>query len=132
LLLMAATFVLGLIIGILSTGMFARSFYKPKDGRRDAARRDGSHRGNFVQKIYKVVDADSAQARQMKPIILATMAKIDSLQAAGDRDARAAMADMRQQLTPILTAPQVEKLDKFTAHKARKGAEKGHDGARHD
>jgi hypothetical protein len=130
LLMMSATFVAGILIGVLGTGFFARSFYhghRPTD-RKDMPERS---RGNFVEKIFQVVKADSGQAKMMRPILESTMAKIDSLQEAGDRDARAVIANMKEKLTPILKPEQLERLEKFTSRKHKQGEERKERGRDH-
>ncbi len=123
LLMMSVTFVIGMLIGVLGTGFFARNFYH---GRRPMDKREisGKSRGNFAMKIFRVVKADSAQAKLMKPILEETMAKIDSIQNAGDHDARALMDAMKQKLIPILKPEQIERLEKFAARKQKSREER--------
>ncbi len=133
LLMMGATFVIGILIGVLSTGFFARNYYHGREGHRSMDKKEMSQgpRINFIGKVYKVVKADSAQAKLMKPILEGTMTKIDSLQEAGDRDARKVMADMKEKLTPILKPEQIEQLEKFTSRKHKQGDERKNRGREH-
>jgi len=130
LLMMGVTFVIGILIGVLGTGFFARNFYHGR-GSMDKREMPPRSRGNFTEKIFQVVKADSAQVKLMRPILQATMAKIDSLQEAGDRDARAVMADMKQKLVPILKPEQIESLEKFTSRKHKQGDERKNKGRDH-
>jgi hypothetical protein len=126
LLFMSATFVIGIMIGILLTGMFARRYYHNRDEMRGGkVEMNRGHRGNFVSKIIHVVKADSAQAKQIKPIVEETMSEIDRLQEQGDRNARAAMDSMKVKLTPVLRPEQLEDLEKFISRKKPSGGERG-------
>lgn len=125
LLLMSATFIIGIMIGILITGMFARRYYRDREGIRGGKiELNHSRRGNFVGKILHVVDADSAQAERIKPIVEATVHEIDRLQEQGDRDARAAMDSMKVKLAPVLRPEQLKKLDKFISRKRPMGGDR--------
>ncbi len=127
LLMMSVTFAIGMLIGVLGTGFFARHFYH---GRWSMDKREisGKPRGNFATKIFQVVKADSAQAKAMKPIIEGTMAKIDSVQGAGERDARALMEGLKQKLVPILKPEQIERLEKFASRKQKSRDERNNRG----
>lgn len=125
LLLMSATFIIGIMIGMLITGMMARRYYRDRNGMLGGKiELNHGRRGNFVGKILHVVDADSAQARQIKPIVEATMHEIDRLQEQGDRDARMAMDSMKVKLASVLRAEQLEKLEKFISKKRPSGGER--------
>ncbi len=135
LLIIAATFVGGIIIGALVTGMFARQFYHGRDGGRTKGKdmRDG-RRGSLTDKIYRVVKADSSQRERMKPIIEQAMTQIDSLEARGDREAKGHLDSLKVKLRPILSSDQMETLEKFLSfkHKPENDHEKGHDKKEHE
>ncbi|MFY8036757.1 MAG: hypothetical protein ACOVMQ_06295 [Cyclobacteriaceae bacterium] len=112
-LVLSATLIVGILIGALSTGMMARQHYRgPQKQYR------GNHSGNrnaFVDKIFRVTHADSAQAKQMKPVIEKTMIQIDSLENHSRREVKVLLDSMKASLKSILEPAQMEKLNEFTA-----------------
>lgn len=120
LLLMAATFVIGIAIGALATGMLARQFYHGRGGKRGEGRevREG-RRGTLTEKIFKIVKADAGQKKLMKPIIDQTISHLDEIEDKSNRDAYAQLDSLKVKLRPILAADQIEKLDKFLTAKRK-------------
>lgn len=108
-----ATLLFGILIGVLSTGMLARYHYRGSNRERHS---EGStNRRGFVEKIIRVTDADEEQATQMKPILENTVAQLDSIQNQTHRQARTVIDSMTSALKPILKQEQLEKLKKFNA-----------------
>jgi hypothetical protein len=103
--LIGTTLVVGILIGALSMNLIGR--------RRQPAgwRKDG--KDAFIQKIVGVAEADSAQARQMRPLILSTIAKIDSLQESSDNAVHAVVDSLEVNLRPILEERQLNLLREF-------------------
>ncbi len=130
LLMMGVTFVIGVLIGVLGTGFFARNFYH---GRRpmDKKEMSGRKRGDFVGKIFRVVDADSLQKKAIRPILEETMTRIDTMQAKGEKAAKAALDSMKVKLDLILRPEQIERLDKFTSRIRGSGGERQNRGREH-
>ena len=124
LLTMAATFVIGVVIGVLVTGLFARQFYHGRGGNRGEKRemREG-RRGTLTDKIFKIVKADSSQKKLMKPIIDKTMSRLDEVEEKSNNDAYAQFDSLKVKLRPILASDQMEKLENFLSAK-RKSHEK--------
>jgi hypothetical protein len=114
LLTMGATFVLGLIIGALVTGLFARQFYHGRGGPRGERRemKEG-RRGTLTDRIFKIVNADASQKKLMKPIIDQTIARLDGIEEESNKDAYAQLDSMKAKLQPILAAEQMERLSKY-------------------
>src|SRR5260221_6271508 len=110
LLLMGATFVVGIIIGVLATGMFARQFYHSRDGFRGERKemREG-RRGTLTDKIFKIVKADSSQKKLMKPIINQTISRLDDVEEQSNKDAYAQLDSLKVKLQPILASGQMER-----------------------
>jgi len=135
LLTMGATLVIGIIIGALATGMFARQFYHGRGGKRGEGRemRDG-RRGTLTDKIFKVVKADSSQQKTMKPILDQTMSRLDEVEEKSNQDAYAELDSLKTKLHPILTAEQAERLEKFLSskRKAHEQEEKSEHEREHD
>jgi len=120
LLTMAATFVIGILIGALATGLFARQFYHGRGGKRGEGRemREG-RRGTLTEKIFKVVKADSSQKKLMKPIIDQTMSRLDEVEEKSNNDAYAQLDSLKTKLRPILAAEQMERLEHFLSAKRK-------------
>lgn len=120
LLTMGATFVIGLIIGALATGIFARQFYHGREGKRGGGKemREG-RRGTLTDKIFKVVKADSSQRKLIKPIIDQTIVRLDDIEDKSNNDAYAQLDSLKVRLKPILASEQMEKLEKFLSAKRK-------------
>jgi hypothetical protein len=117
---MGATFVIGLVIGALATGIVARQFYHDREGKRGEGRekREG-RRGTLTDKIFKVVKADAGQKKLMKPIIDQTMSRLDEVEEKSNNDAYAQLDSLKVKLRPILASEQMERLDKFLSAKRK-------------
>jgi hypothetical protein len=115
----AITLIVGILIGALATGMFARHHY-----RSDRKRFDKEHRGNrngFAERIYRIVQADSSQKKQMQPIVEQTINSIDTLQQKTDGEVKALLDSMIVNLKPILKEDQLSKLETFSKNKGDRG-----------
>jgi len=120
LLLMVATFVIGIAIGALVTGLLARQFYHGRGGKRGEKRemREG-RRGTLTDKIFKVVKADADQKKLIKPIIDQTMSYLDEIEDKSNQDAYVQLDSLKVKLRPILAPDQLEKLEKFLTAKRK-------------
>ncbi len=120
LLTMAATLVIGVVIGALATGLLARQFYHERGGKRGEGRemREG-RRGTLTDKIFKIVKADSGQKKVMKPIIDQTITRLDEIEDKSNLDAYAQLDSLKVKLRPILASDQMKKLDKFLSAKRK-------------
>ena len=129
LLMMGATFVIGIVIGVLATGIFARQFYHSRGGHRPEGKdmREGRH-GSMTDRIFKTVNADSAQRELMKPIVYQTMTRIDSLEEKSYKEAHVEMDSLKIKLRPILRTEQMEQLEKFLSFKRRPPEDKNKHG----
>ncbi len=120
LLMMGATFAIGIVIGALATGMVARQFYHGRGGKHDEGREmHEGKRGKLTEKIFKVVKADSSQKKLMKPIIDQTMSRLDEIEDKSNQDAYTQLDSLKVKLRPILASNQMEKLDKFLSAKRK-------------
>ena len=107
LLIVSATFVIGVMIGSLVTVLILRN-----TTRQPAAwRQEGKEA--FMKKIVEVAGADSVQARQMRPYMLETMARIDTLQKNADLQVNAVVDSFAVKLTTILTEDQLKRLHEW-------------------
>lgn len=105
--LMAGTLVIGILIGALAIG-FANKSTRVQSGE---WRKNGKE--GFIQKIIAVVNADSVQAKQIRPYILETITRIDSLQKKTDFEVHALVDSFEINLKPILREDQMEQLRQF-------------------
>jgi len=110
LLMIGATLIIGILIGGLGVGLWGNQ--SRRGGKSSASwRQEGKE--VFMQRILKEAEADSLQAKQMKPLMLETMARIDSLQMETDKKVRAVVVSFEEKLTPILREDQLKKLQEF-------------------
>jgi hypothetical protein len=106
---------LWLMVGILCTGILIGAltvtlFYKTQNTRPNW-RKGGKEA--FVQKVLEVIDADSAQAKQIRPHILETIIKIDSLQARTNDQVHTVLNSFQENIAPHISEKQMEQLKEF-------------------
>lgn len=112
-LVLSATLIVGILIGALSTGMMARHHYRgPQKQYRGS---HSSNRNGFADKVFRITQADSIQAKQMKPLIEETMIQIDSLESHSRQEAKVLLDSMKLRFKSILRPEQMEKLNDFTS-----------------
>ncbi len=117
-LVISGTLVIGILIGVLGMGMFARQHYRgdrPPRGEMGKGSRQG-----FTKKFMHVVGADSSQLPALKPILEETMNKIDAIQTHSREEVRHILDSMEVKLQPILKPEQMERLKRFHEER-RKG-----------
>jgi hypothetical protein len=115
----SAALIVGILIGVLATGMFARQHYRGNG--RDFDKEHRGMRKGFAEKIYRITQADSSQRKQMQPIVEQTMASIDTLQQKTDDEVKALLDSMIINLKPLLKTDQVSKLETFSKNKGENG-----------
>ncbi len=110
LLMIGVTLMIGILIGALGVGLWSKQ--SRRGGKTSASwRQDGKEA--FMQRIIKEANADSMQAKQMKPLMMETMARIDSLQMETDKKVRAVIVSLEEKLKPVLREDQLKKLQEF-------------------
>jgi hypothetical protein len=105
-----STLLIGILIGALSMGLLQRQ--RGGGHRRMGGWKDGG-RERFVQKINEVVNATPEQAAAIKPYIIETSTRIDSLQLQTDRQVKATVDSLEIKLAPLLEKDQLENLKAF-------------------
>jgi hypothetical protein len=103
------TLVIGILIGALGVGLWSKQSQRSRSSA--AWRKDGKEA--FVKKIFAVVEADSSQAKQLRPLLNETMAEIDSLQKQTDREVTKVLDSFEVKLRPILSEKQMQQLKEF-------------------
>lgn len=103
------TLVIGILIGALGVGLWSK---QSRAGRTStSSRKDGKE--VFIKKLFSVIDADSAQAKQLRPFINETIAQIDSLQKHTDREMAKVLDSFEIKAQPFLTEKQIQQLKDF-------------------
>lgn len=110
LLMILATFFVGMIAGALLLGLVGRM--SDRSRKVSSGWRDGG-REAFIDKILTVMEVDSSQAEEIRPLIVETMAEIDSVQAESDKSVKRILDSLEVKVQPLLTQDQLEKLKLF-------------------
>jgi len=103
------TLVIGILIGALGVGLWNKQSHISRTSA--SARKAGKEA--FIKKLLTTIEADSAQAKQLRPLMNETMAEIDSLQKDTDREVAKVIDSFEVKLRPILSEKQMEKLKEF-------------------
>jgi hypothetical protein len=112
---LSLTFVAGILIGMLIPGFFSRmrrEGWKERGGRQE--QRGTDRRIGFQKMIYRIVKADSAQAKQIQPVLEETSVKIESLEKASNQQMMTILDSMKIRLAPMLGEEQIKRLDEFS------------------
>ena len=118
-LILCATLVVGVLIGLLVPG-----FFHKYEGRRGG--REMSNKGKkewFASTIYRVVKPDSAQAKQIKPITEWDSQQIEAIEVSSNSQMSVVLDSVKIQLKSILTEEQQQRLVEF--HEKAHGRWKG-------
>ena len=93
------TLIIGILIGALAVGLWS----KQSRGGRPGGRQSGKEA--FVKRIFTVVEADSAQAKQLRPLINETMARENMVfgQQLASAEAKEAFSAFLEKRTPRFT-----------------------------
>ena len=127
-LILVATLVVGILIGLLVPGFF----HKYQGGRQHG--RGGRDMSNerkkewFAGTIYRVVKPDSTQVEQIKPITDWASQQIEAIETSSNAQMSAVLDSVKTQLKPILNEEQQKRLEDFDAR--ARGRWKGDDGRR--
>jgi len=110
------TMLLGIFIGLLVPG-----FVHKVDARRNHTAqgpndhdRDSEHRRKwFVGTVNRIIQPDSAQAHQIKPIAEWASLQIDSIENSANHQMSVLLDSVRSRLQPIVTDEQMKRLEEF-------------------
>jgi hypothetical protein len=111
-----ATLIVGVLIGVLGTGILARYHYRGNRNYSDKQHRES--RDGFAERIYRISQADSLQLRQMQPIVNQALKSIDMLQQKTDNEVKELLDSMIFNLKPILKADQLSRLEVLSKNKS--------------
>lgn len=112
-LVIAFTFILGIAIGVLATGLLARKHYGNRAGATIEQR--AKQKEGFVMKLLRVMDANEKQQTELKPIIEEYVHKIDSVQEYRQAEAKALVQELQVKIKPLVSDEQYQKLQGFNA-----------------
>lgn len=123
-LILTATLVVGILIGLLVPGFFHK-YEERRHGR--GGRNISTERKKewFASTIYKIVQPDSAQVKQIKPITDWASQQIEAIEVSSNSQMSAVLDSVKVQLKPILTDEQQQRLIDF--HAKAQGRWKGNE-----
>lgn len=114
-----------LLTGFISGWLAHRSITRQRIHRVAELRRAGG----FEQHFFRLIQADAAQRDSLQPIVAPYAARIDSLHRGFESERRAIIRQMHQDVQPMLTTEQQQRLDRFAKRfrrhkKHRRGGKK--------
>jgi type II secretory pathway component PulK len=112
-LLLIATLVVGLLIGMLTSGLVHTYRGGMHRGRRGPDHGDEGKKEWFVHTINRIVQPDSIQADKIKPITSWASQQIEALEISSNVRMSEILDSVRVQLKPILTEEQQQRLSEF-------------------
>jgi hypothetical protein len=87
--------------------------YHGRHGHHSGHRGDGYRNGMLADKVYRITQADSIQAKKMKPIVDRASARLKALQDDFQKEEKIILDSLNQQLKPMLKDDQRKRLDEF-------------------
>lgn len=112
---LSITLVIGIVLGVLGSALVHHTLLGKPAPPRNA-------RG-FIDRVLQVVEADSTQARALRPVLTSTAARLDSLQQNMDHNMGQTVEDLKAQVKPLLRTEQYDRLLNFL-ERARKQHER--------
>lgn len=112
-LVIALTFILGIAIGVLATGLLARKHYHNRE--RATTEQRAKQKEGFVMKLLRVMDANEKQQTELKPIIENYVHKIDSVQEYRQAETKALLLELQSKIKPLVSDDQFQKLQSFNS-----------------
>ena len=114
-LIVSAVVIVGFVSGFLVHGFINRYQHSHQQERGGHSRRPGDKKDWFVGTIYRIVQPDSAQSDQIKPITKWAASQIDSVEQYSNQRLADILDSVKVQLKPIITEEQLKRLDEFDA-----------------
>jgi hypothetical protein len=116
-LILLSTLFVGILIGVFGLIFWHKQFGTPTSGEWKKYGKSA-----VVRKILTVVEADSDQAKQIRPMIMETFSVVDSLQKETDLKVKALFDSFEVKVKPIVSEQQLEKFRELRRHgKENKG-----------
>ena len=104
-LIMLAILFAGILIGAFGVIFWHKQIRRPSSGEWKKYGKSA-----VVKKILTVVEADSAQAKQIRPLLMETFSVVDSLQKETDIRVKILFDSFEVKVKPILSEQQLERL----------------------
>lgn len=122
-LILSATLVVGILVGLLVPGFFHKYRGNNQHGRGERGHETDHKKEWFVGTIHRIVKPDSAQAKQIKPITDWASHQIEAVEISSNAQMSTILDSVNIQLKPILTAEQQQRLTEF--HSKARGQWRG-------
>ncbi len=128
---LSITLIIGIFIGSLIPAFYGRFRHREwkdtRDGKEMHGGKDNKQFGNkqewLTKTIIKVVQPDSAQAKEIRPLTAQAAAELGELEKGSNERMSAIMDSLKLKLRPILTEEQNKNLEEFSS-KARQRLKK--------
>ncbi len=113
---LSLTLIIGILIGSLVPGFIGRFRHRDSNmrGKPNSTEVVNKH-DRFTRMILRVVKADSAQAKLIRPLVEEAAASVDELEKQSNQQMAMIMDSLKVKLQPVLSPEQLEKLNDFDA-----------------
>lgn len=112
-LVISITFILGIAIGVLATGLMARKHYRNRP--EVTIEQRTKQKESFVNKLLRVIDATEQQQAALKPLIETYVHRIDSVQENQKSKTRSLFQELQEKIRPQVSDEQYQRLQNFNA-----------------
>lgn len=119
----AGTLIVGILIGVLGSAIVARRYYHGERDVKGSRPGDRSSREDFAKRLMHIVQADSAQQNQMRPIVEETGIQIEAIQSHSRDEVQLAIDSMELKLQTVLRPDQLERLKDFNKKRKKEAGE---------
>lgn len=110
---LTSTLIIGILLGMLVPGLFHK--VRSHRGIGDRAIKPQQKREWFTGTIYKIIQPDSNQAKQIRPVAEWASIKIDSIEASSNQGLANVLDSVKKQIKPMITEEQFVRLEAFDA-----------------
>ncbi len=114
-LILCATLIVGILIGLLIPGLFHKYRNSNQHGRNGRDRGADHKKEWFVGAIDRVIKPDSVQAKQIKPITEWASQQIEAIEVSSNSQLSLIMDSVNLKLKPMLNEEQLQRLNDFNA-----------------
>jgi hypothetical protein len=128
-LVLIGTLVVGILIGMLTPGLFHKYRGRMQRGKGGPENTDGGKKEWFAHTINRIVQPDSVQSKKIEPITTWASQQIEAVEVSSNARMSEILDSVKVQLQPILTDEQQQRLSEFR-NKAQ-GKWKGEGDRRH-
>ncbi len=111
---LTGTLIIGILVGLLVPGLFHKM--RARDHRGEHEEHGGTPEDKkewFTQTIYRILQPDSIQVKQITPITEWAARSIDSLEVTSNHQLASILDSVKSQLKPFITEEQFKRLNDF-------------------